>query len=698
MGEPPPFSNFMPSLALAHGIKSDNPLSNTSCSHMYLKGWTPVPVAESDTSTCISSSSSSEFHVVVKELQQRDIYVQDGNGSVFLLVLSPLSPWLTLRGARKLLCPGVRLHVLGLASVLVVAKKEESRDIMASDTCTKDTIQKNQKQLVASSLVVTAALPASPYIARLLSCPVRTLGALFPCDDDGATTVTKPQEKEASPPISSLAYVLRPCSLSQCRKLYEICQAAKQQVGQNQQSLLFKNADILQLTLQMRVFQGWSRPHRAAPTTSRQSWQAVLRMEQQWCRESDGTILHNDNDNNDDNNDDDDDAENNNHSNNHSNNNEEHPDPQRQPDDHDHDDRDRLIFGNVNVDPLLNLPDPTDKRRVKYIEERKRPQIQWMLQLILQRVLTLTVSPKTQSKSTARPTTQAPTQTLQLVDVGGGRGDLAMALAAYYLAHDDQFKTNNSDSSSYIYQHPSAHITVIDINPTSLEAGKARAAAAGLDSYMSFVLCDLGDEQQIQDLLVLWRSEHKQQQQQQQDDNTAADLDVDLVFGLHCCGGVAEAAVELALTCQASFCVSTCCFRSHARLASLSRFSEAMVSSRKHHDDDDDDDDDDDNTRTILQEKKRQLQEHRQDLDLVTCLATIDNGQGQHCAIRAINAMRLVAAEERVQLKNIQGHPNTNTNAATARPRRLKTWQESFPLQYSIQNRVMIGVLLDCED
>jgi hypothetical protein len=42
----------------------------------------------------------------------------------------------------------------------------------------------------------------------------------------------------------------------------------------------------------------------------------------------------------------------------------------------------RLIFGNVNVDPLLNLQDAIDERRVKYIEERKRPQIQWMLQLI----------------------------------------------------------------------------------------------------------------------------------------------------------------------------------------------------------------------------------------------------------------------------------------------------------------------------
>lgn len=249
---------------------------------MWLKGWTPV------VESVISSSKfdGDEFHLVVKELEQRDIYVQDGNGSVFLLVLDPLSsPWLTLRGARKLLCPGVRLYVTGR----VLANEDES-SVITSDT--KDTLNKKQL-MVASSLVMTAALPASPYIARLLSCPGSTLDALFPFDGE----TTEPKYEDASPPISSLAYVLRPCSLEKCQKLYDICQTAKK-VGQGQ--LLFKNVDILQLTEDMRVFQGWSRPHRAAPTTSRQSWQAVLRMEKTWCKASDGTVLPNDDADNDD--------------------------------------------------------------------------------------------------------------------------------------------------------------------------------------------------------------------------------------------------------------------------------------------------------------------------------------------------------------------------------------------------------------
>jgi hypothetical protein len=128
---------------------------------------------------------------------------------------------------------------------------------------------------------------------------------------------------------------------------------------------------------------------------------------------------------------------------------------------------------------------------------------------------------------------------------------------------------------------------------------------------MSFVLCDRGDEEQIQDLLS------------KQEDTTTFDL----VFGLQCCGGVAEAAVELALTCQALFCVayvSACCFRSNEILASLSRLSEETVSS-KH-----------DSSHTPPEERQRQLYQHRQD----------------HCAIQAINAMRLIAAEERVDTSN----------------------------------------------
>jgi hypothetical protein len=76
-----------------------------------------------------------------------------------------------------------------------------------------------------------------------------------------------------------------------------------------------------------------------------------------------------------------------------------------------------------------------------------------------------------------------------------------MALAAYF-AH-----SQSATDSSY----PSAHISVIDINQTSLETGKARAAAAGLDSYMTFVIRETRSRSKIfcccpskKMLLLIW--------------------------------------------------------------------------------------------------------------------------------------------------------------------------------------------------
>ena len=101
------------------------------------------------------------------------------------------------------------------------------------------------------------------------------------------------------------------------------------------------------------------------------------------------------------------------------------------------------------------------------------------------------------------------------------------------------------------------HVTVVDCNKSSLQAGKASAEAAGLVDNMEFVYCDLSDSSQVQELL-------KRQE-------------FDLVLGLHCCGGLAETAVELAIQCRADFCVSTCCFRSNPELASLTRLAEETM-------------------------------------------------------------------------------------------------------------------------
>ena len=128
------------------------------------------------------------------------------------------------------------------------------------------------------------------------------------------------------------------------------------------------------------------------------------------------------------------------------------------------------------------------------------------------------------------------------------------------------------------------HVTVLDENETSLQAAEKQAAEAGLSEHMSFVLHRI-EGNNLSSLMVQLP-------------------DVDVVFGLHCCGGLAEAAVELAIQLNASaFCISTCCFRSNHMLASLSQLA-AETSSYS-------------------------AQEHQRDLRLVSRLATRVGGKGQ---------------------------------------------------------------------
>lgn len=170
---------------------------------------------------------------------------------------------------------------------------------------------------------------------------------------------------------------------------------------------------------------------------------------------------------------------------------------------------------------------------------------------------------------------------VHLVDVGGGRGDLALVCCLALGA--------------------GVKITVLDNNAPSLEAGRQRAAALGLaDSTISFV------EGSVLSLLMngtatdtptnttaaekaaatndvqetAAAATEEEESSQNSDDLKVApssrpassSLSVkpaDVVFGLHCCGGLSEAALSLAIAQRASFAICTCCFRSHPSLALL---------------------------------------------------------------------------------------------------------------------------------
>ncbi len=155
------------------------------------------------------------------------------------------------------------------------------------------------------------------------------------------------------------------------------------------------------------------------------------------------------------------------------------------------------------VDPSLNLPNRDDPRRRRYVEERKRPQIEWLVAQV--REMAQERGAKFQS----------------ILDVGGGRGDLALALAHCF---------------------PETQVRVLDANPDSLRAGEARAAEAGVKN-IAFAVEDVESEK-----ASAWAAES------------------DLLVGLHACGGLSDALLRLALGAHASFLICTCCFAGNGHL------------------------------------------------------------------------------------------------------------------------------------
>ena len=527
--------------------------------------------------------------------------------------------WMSIKHARKLICPGIVLHVEGILA---------TNDLLSENEEVEEDVE---QVLLATRIQVISVLPATQYLARLLSFPLETLCQLFPDSD----IVDAPSSSVASSgaPITltmALVLALQPCSIQRCKEIFRLCNHER---DSGRSATLFKNEALFQVCKDIREFQGWTStrsPHGRPPRTTVKTWEALLRMEQFWCRETDGIEENLDE-------------------------NKWKPSPTQNTENpngqggtlslQENDvsrSHERVVYGGVDVDPSLNLPDLTDERRIRYVEERKRPQIQWMLELI--RRLTGFSDEDIERKSESC-TYDAPSE-LHLLDIGGGRGDLANAVTAFFAQPE-------------IQKHVSVHVTVVDINQPSLDDGKARAEASDLKSYMSFVYCDLGEKHEVEKLL----SEKRK---------------VDLVFGLHCCGGLAEAAVELAVASRAAFCVCTCCFRSNQHLASLTRLSKNIALSRTVHESD--------QSNPSL-EKEHDLQSilsrQKRDLERVSTLAVLAGAQGQHRAIRAYNAMRLAA----VELRFNEMH-NSSTSCSSVS---MRTWQESFPIQFSVQNRIMVG-------
>ena len=154
----------------------------------------------------------------------------------------------------------------------------------------------------------------------------------------------------------------------------------------------------------------------------------------------------------------------------------------------------------------LNIPEaptPLPDRgprpsREEYIVNKKIPQVKWMVRRV---------------QELYQDNQQLPRH---ILDVGGGRGDLATALA---------------------FALPTTRITVVDVNQPSLEAGKEYAESRGCADRIDFVLADMED--------------YVQQENPPR---------FDLVVALHACGDLSDLAFAFASKLDARFVVCPCCY------------------------------------------------------------------------------------------------------------------------------------------
>ena len=160
-----------------------------------------------------------------------------------------------------------------------------------------------------------------------------------------------------------------------------------------------------------------------------------------------------------------------------------------------------------------NLPDAASARgplsRSEYFHGKKWPQISWFLGRL--------------------KAMQREGQRFQhILDVGGGRGDLAIHIACAL----------------------GLKVTVIDTNESSLQAG--RDAAHSLKTSQT-------DGENLSQLIHF----------QNMDFNVAAEQlphDIDLVVALHACGGLSDAALGFAASRQIGFMICPCCHLKHPHL------------------------------------------------------------------------------------------------------------------------------------
>jgi hypothetical protein len=158
---------------------------------------------------------------------------------------------------------------------------------------------------------------------------------------------------------------------------------------------------------------------------------------------------------------------------------------------------------------IVNLPDGSSDlvsahgklTRKEYLETKKNNQTQWFVERI-------------------RNFHNRDKVPLRFLDVGGGRGDLAVRIAMNF---------------------PNAHLIVVDCNESSIAAGREYATKCNVENRIEFIHQDFSNYCA------------------QYDANDGTDR-VDVVVALHACGDLSDMALSFAQKNECDFVICPCCY------------------------------------------------------------------------------------------------------------------------------------------
>lgn len=169
------------------------------------------------------------------------------------------------------------------------------------------------------------------------------------------------------------------------------------------------------------------------------------------------------------------------------------------------------------------------EERQRYMKEKKKPQILWMLAQ-LQHLMANNNNTNNDNGNNVSSHEQ-----YHIVDVGGGRGDLALCIASVFL---------------------NSRVTVIDTNEPSLNAGREKARLINLTN-IQFISGDVT----TMDIRKIASDPTTPVTTETTTKPVSADR---LIFvGLHACGALSDYILHLSILYLSSFLICTCCFGKH---------------------------------------------------------------------------------------------------------------------------------------